>query len=163
MLLRVFSSVGVQFIHDNAVIPLPEADAVWYGWIKSSARAIGINRSSDLCPDFLLRDILNIYFRAVNAADHGKLSLCLSLDFHNIVLRNRTLPDIHADFHHICDNRLADTVRMVHINHTAGMNGIRDLFLQRFNDLARRKKNIPPISPWNGAGYPEDNTSPRLP
>lgn len=61
--LGIFPSVGMQFIHNYAVVPLSETDSVWYGRIKSSAGTIGINGSSDFRPYFLLRDILDIYFR----------------------------------------------------------------------------------------------------
>ena len=66
------------------------------------------------------------------------------LNFNNIILGDHPLPDIHADLHHICHNRLADAVRVVYIDHAAFMDGIRDFLLQRFDnrppDSGRQKQ-----------------------
>ena len=119
-------------------------DSVGNARIKPPGRAVGVNGSAHFPPDFLFGNIFDIDFRTVDTAYHSQFSLCDFLNFNNIILGDHPLPDIHADLHHICHNRLADAVRVVYIDHAAFMDGIRDFLLQRFDnrppDSGRQKQ-----------------------
>ena len=117
----------------NGVVPLPKADPVGNAGIKTSGGTVSIDGPADLRPDLLLGNVLNIDLGPVNASHHGQLAFRDPLDLRDIILGDDSLPDIHADLHHIGYDGLADAVRVVHIDHAACMDGIRYFFLQGFD------------------------------
>ena len=145
MLERPLAAVFFELVLFDLVIPLKEAPAVRNCRIEPSGWAIGVDCAAHLGADLLFGDVFNVDLRAVNAADHGKLALRHALDLHNIVLRDNALPDVNADFDHIRHKRLADAVRVVHIDHALFMDRVGNFLLQRLDDLApnsRRQENV---------------------
>ncbi len=121
-------AVGIELVHIDLVVPLPEADSVSDSGEETAAGAIGINGAPHLLADFLLRDVFHINFGTIHAAHHGQPALGDPLDFHDVILRDGALPDVDADFHHVLHQGLAETVSMVHKQHAAVMDGCGRIF-----------------------------------
>ena len=85
---------------------------------KMSARRVFFAGSAHFGTDHFLCGISLIYDGGIDTAHQRHPSIQLFLEFGNIILRQNTLPDIHAQFHHIFHDGFHEGVCMVHYDHT---------------------------------------------